>query len=132
MRRARVCSLFSISPLRKQVLSVRGASTSTAAMMNIVTVSLMASLLGLASASSTHQPIRLNLTGHIDPSQVMSFVYAPFQVPAGVTSLYVLQSYSKKGAGNALDLGCFDQRGVQLADAMNGTTGWRGWSGGFR
>lgn len=100
--------------------------------MNMVTIPLLASLLGLASASSTPQPVRLNLTGHIDPSQVMSFVYAPFHVPEGVTSLYVLQSYSKKGAGNALDLGCFDQRGVQLADAMNGTTGWRGWSGGFR
>lgn len=99
-------------------------------MMNLKALPLMASLLGMASA--VQQPIKLTLTGHIDPSQVMSFVYVPFKVPVGVTSIYVLQSYSDKGTGNALDLGCFDQRGTQLADAMNGTTGWRGWSGGFR
>lgn len=102
-------------------------------MRNTIAIPLFASLLGLASAGhSTRAPIQLNLTGHIDPSEVMSFVYAPFTVPEGVTSLYVLQNYSLKGQGNSLDLGCFDQRGVQLADAMNGTTGWRGWSGGFR
>lgn len=102
-------------------------------MMNLKALTLMASLLGMASAAQQgQQPIKLHLTGHIDQSQVMSFVYVPFDVPAGVTSIYVLQSYSNKGNGNALDLGCFDQRGTQLADAMNGTTGWRGWSGGFR
>lgn len=99
-------------------------------MMNLKALTLMTSLLGMASAAQ--HPIKLQLTGHIDQSQVMSFVYVPFDVPAGVTSIYVLQSYSNKGNGNALDLGCFDQCGTHLADAMNGTTGWRGWSGGFR
>lgn len=98
-------------------------------MMNYVALPLVASLVGMAAARA---PIQLTLNGHIDQSQVMSFVYAPFNVPVGVTSIYVLQNYSMKGQGNSLDLGCFDQRGTQLADAMNGTTGFRGWSGGFR
>lgn len=85
--------------------------------------------LGLASARA---PIKKSLTGHIDPSQVYSFVYVPFDVEPGTTSIYVLQNYSAKGAGNSLDLGIFDQRGYQLAGAMNDTFGSRGWSGGFR
>lgn len=101
-------------------------------MKSFIALPLLASLLGAASASHTPPPMSLNLTGHIDPSQVMTFVYAPFQVPEGVNSIYVLQNYSMKGQGNSLDLGCFDQRGTQLADPVNGTTGWRGWSGGFR
>lgn len=101
-------------------------------MQNFITLSLLASLLGAVSASKTRPPMTYNLTGHIDPSQVMTFVYAPFQVPEGVNSIYVLQNYSMQGQGNSLDLGCFDQRGTHLADPVNGTTGWRGWSGGFR
>lgn len=83
-------------------------------------------------SAAARPPIKKTLTGHIDPSQVMTFVYAPFDVPPGVTSIYVLQSYSEKGAGNALDLGIFDQRGYRMMDAQNGTSGSRGWSGGFR
>jgi predicted metal-dependent phosphoesterase TrpH len=86
----------------------------------------------LAAIASARDPITLNLTGHIDPSQVMSFVYVPFEVESGVTSIYVLQNYSMKGHGNALDLGVFDQRGYQMMDAVNNTFGSRGWSGGFR
>lgn len=77
-------------------------------------------------------PITTRLTGHIDPEQVFTFVYVPFEVPPGTTSIYVIQNYTDKGAGNALDLGVFDERGYELAGAVNGTTGWRGWSGGFR
>ncbi|KUL84859.1 hypothetical protein ZTR_08257 [Talaromyces verruculosus] len=90
---------------------------------------LVASLAGHVSAKD---PIKKTLTGHIDPSQVYSFIYVPFDVEVGTTSIYVLQSYSDKGKGNALDLGIFDQRGYQLMDAHNGTSGSRGWSGGFR
>jgi hypothetical protein len=78
------------------------------------------------------QPVKNTLTGHIDASQVMTFVYVPFDVEDGTTSIYVLQNYSAKGNGNSLDLGVFDQRGHYIADGQNGTSGFRGWSGGFR
>lgn len=86
----------------------------------------------LEPAAAARAPIKKTLTGHIDPSQVFSFVYVPFEVEVGTTSIYVLQNYSNKGQGNALDLGIFDQRGYQMMDAQNGATGSRGWSGGFR
>jgi hypothetical protein len=79
-----------------------------------------------------HEPIKKTLTGHIDPSQVMTFVYVPFDVEEGTMSIHVLQNYSQKGAGNALDLGVFDQRGYHIADGQNGTSGFRGWSGSLR
>jgi hypothetical protein len=69
--------------------------------------------------------VKRTLTGHIDPSEVLSFVYIPFEVELGTTSIYVLQNYSAKDTGNALDLGVFDQRGQALEAS-------RGWSGGFR
>jgi hypothetical protein len=77
-------------------------------------------------------PINMNLTGHINPDQVMTFVYEAIEVPAGVSSISVSYSYSLKGRGNALDIGIFDQRGTDMADLKNGTFGARGWSGGFR
>lgn len=77
-------------------------------------------------------PINMTLRGHINPDQVYTFVYVPFEVPIGATSLYVLQNYTQRGQGNALDLGIFDPRGYEIADGQNGTTGFRGWSGGFR
>ncbi|KAL5338124.1 polymerase/histidinol phosphatase-like protein [Aspergillus crustosus] len=88
--------------------------------------SLAISALALSSiASARNVPIKKTLTGHIDPSEVFSFVYVPFEVGLGTTSIYVLQDYSAKSNGNALDLGIFDQRG-QILEAS------RGWSGGFR
>jgi hypothetical protein len=86
----------------------------------ICTLSLLAPLI---SAQPT--TLRKTLTGHIDPSQVFTFVYAPFEVPPSTTSITVLQAYSHKNNGNALDLGLFDQRGLSLSAS-------RGWSGGFR
>jgi hypothetical protein len=68
------------------------------------------------------------LTGHINPDQVYSFVYVPFDVPEGTTSISVIQGYSNKGAGNALDLGVFDPRGYSDPEGL----GFRGWSGGYR
>ncbi|CAI7593874.1 unnamed protein product [Penicillium manginii] len=86
----------------------------------------------LGASVSARAPVTLNLTGHIDASQVMSFVYVPFQVEPETTSVYVLQNYSLHGQGNSLDLGVFDQRGHQLMNGVNDTFGSRGWSGGFR
>jgi hypothetical protein len=99
-------------------------------MKGICSIAWLVLLLELAAAARA--PIKKTLTGHIDPSQVFSFVYVPFEVEVGTTSIYVLQNYSNKGQGNSLDLGIFDQRGYQMMDAKNGTTGSRGWSGGFR
>lgn len=83
-------------------------------------------------AQSSHPPTNLTLTGHITPDQIFSFVYAPFEVSPEVTSIFVLQNYSFQGAGNSLDLGVFDPRGVGAIDSESGFTGSRGWSGGFR
>ncbi|KAF2092660.1 PHP domain protein [Rhizodiscina lignyota] len=77
-------------------------------------------------------PIKRHLHGHITPEQVMTFLYEPFDVPPGVNSIYVLQNYTDKSLGNSLDIGIFDVRGHRIADAQNGTSGWRGWSGGAR
>ncbi|KEF59685.1 uncharacterized protein A1O9_04531 [Exophiala aquamarina CBS 119918] len=74
----------------------------------------------------------LTLTGHIDPAEVFSFVYVPFDVPPGVTNITVVQNYSSKGAGNSLDLGVFDPLGTEPISSLTGYTGSRGWSGGFR
>ncbi|KAH8800347.1 PHP domain protein [Xylogone sp. PMI_703] len=96
-------------------------------------LALISCVVGVRATSNGTQPaIKKTLTGHIDASQVMTFVYVPFEIEPGTTSLYVLQNYSKKGAGNSLDLGVFDQRGHHIADGQNGTSGFRGWSGGFR
>lgn len=82
--------------------------------------------------SYSRSTITYHLQGHINPSQIFSFLYEPFEVPTGVNSIYVLQNYTDKPLGNALDIGIFDVRGHRIADAQNGTSGWRGWSGGFR
>ncbi|KAL2803179.1 polymerase/histidinol phosphatase-like protein [Aspergillus granulosus] len=81
--------------------------------------------LALSTLTSARTTLKKTLTGHIDPSEVFNFVYAPFTVEPGTTSISVLQTYSAKGNGNALDLGLFDQRGTNLSAS-------RGWSGGFR
>lgn len=75
--------------------------------------------------SAQNGTAKKSLTGHIDRSEVLSFVYVPFEVELGTTSIYVLQNYSAKDTGNALDLGVFDQRGQTLVAS-------RGWSGGSR
>jgi hypothetical protein len=72
------------------------------------------------------------LTGHIAYG-APDWVYIPVQVPKGVNRISVSYSYDRPAApagqaGNALDIGMFDQRGVQLGDRA----GFRGWSGGFR
>ncbi len=66
------------------------------------------------------------------------FRYVPFEVPAGARRIEVSYHYDKLGAppdeethgpppDNAIDIGIFDQRGVDFL-----TGGFRGWSGGAR
>lgn len=60
------------------------------------------------------------------------FVYLPVEVPDGVREIHVSYTYEKPAvpagtAGNALDIGLFDERGTAL-----GGKGFRGWSGGAR
>ncbi|MGW0766657.1 CehA/McbA family metallohydrolase [Streptomyces sp. NPDC002676] len=57
------------------------------------------------------------------------YVYVPVEVPPGITELRVSYSYDKPAVppgtpGNALDIGLFDERGVEA--------GFRGWSGSAR
>jgi hypothetical protein len=61
------------------------------------------------------------------------WVYLPVIVPNGVNQISVSYSYDKPQVppgvlGNAMDVGMFDQRGIQLGDS----SGFRGWSGGAR
>ena len=61
------------------------------------------------------------------------WVYIPLAVPAGVNRLTVAYGYDRPApppgqAGNALDIGVFDESGYELGNAH----GFRGWSGGFR
>lgn len=81
-------------------------------------------------ASNTTTTTYLHLTGHIAAEEVMSFVYAPFTVEPGCTSISVFQNYSLP-ANNSVDLGVFSPLGISTIDAFNGS-GSRGWSGGFR
>jgi hypothetical protein len=66
------------------------------------------------------------------PTGSPDFVYLPVEVPSGVREIKVAYTYEKPSvpagtAGNALDIGIFDQRGTEL-----GGKGFRGWSGGAR
>ncbi|KOV58478.1 phosphoesterase [Streptomyces sp. NRRL WC-3618] len=66
------------------------------------------------------------------PTGSPDFVYLPVDIPDGVRELRVAYSYDRPAvpagtAGNALDIGVFDQRGTDL-----GGKGFRGWSGGAR
>ncbi|MER5599971.1 CehA/McbA family metallohydrolase [Streptomyces sp. NPDC002265] len=66
------------------------------------------------------------------PTGSPDFVYVPLVVPSGVRELRVAYTYDKPSvpagtAGNALDIGVFDEHGTEL-----GGRGFRGWSGGAR
>ncbi|MFP1626460.1 CehA/McbA family metallohydrolase [Streptomyces sp. 5K101] len=66
------------------------------------------------------------------PPGAPDFVYLPVEIPPGVSRIHVSYSYEKPPqpagtAGNALDIGIFDERGTAL-----GGKGFRGWSGGAR
>ncbi|MET7453797.1 CehA/McbA family metallohydrolase [Streptomyces sp. NPDC005574] len=66
------------------------------------------------------------------PTGSPDFVYVPVEVPSGVREIRVAYTYDRPSvpagtAGNALDIGVFDERGTEL-----GGRGFRGWSGGAR
>ncbi|MCZ0988671.1 phosphoesterase [Streptomyces diastatochromogenes] len=68
------------------------------------------------------------LRGTLPPGSP-DYVYVPVEVPPGTRELKVFYTYDKPAVppgtpGNALDIGLFDQRGID--------TGFRGWSGGAR
>lgn len=72
------------------------------------------------------------LTGTI-PYGAPDWVYVPLEIPKGVNKIEVSYAYDRPApppgqAGNALDIGIFDESGHDLGDAR----GFRGWSGGFR
>ena len=72
------------------------------------------------------------LTGHIAYG-APDWVYIPLRVPAGINRITVSYGYDKPAPppgynGNALDIGIFDEAGIELGNAA----GFRGWSGGFR
>ncbi|MFI1440094.1 CehA/McbA family metallohydrolase [Streptomyces fructofermentans] len=80
-----------------------------------------------APAGSESRTVRGTL-----PPGSPDFVYLPVDVPAGVREIRVAYTYERPSvpagtAGNALDIGLFDQRGTAL-----GGRGFRGWSGGAR
>ncbi|MGY5126223.1 CehA/McbA family metallohydrolase [Streptomyces nigrescens] len=71
------------------------------------------------------------VTGHL-PTGSPDFVYLPVEVPRGVCEIAVAYRYDRPTvpegtAGNACDIGIFDERGTDLGGA-----GFRGWSGGAR
>jgi hypothetical protein len=82
------------------------------------------------SAPATGDVTRV-VTGHLETGAA-DFVYLPVVVPKGVQKIAVEYSYDKPSVpagtpGNSCDIGVFDQRGIKL-----GSSGFRGWSGGFR
>ena len=71
------------------------------------------------------------ITGHL-PTGAPDFVHLPVEVPRGVREIAVSYTYDRPTvpegtAGNACDIGIFDERGTELGGA-----GFRGWSGGAR
>lgn len=71
------------------------------------------------------------VTGHL-PVGAPDYVYLPVEVPPGVREIAVSYTYDRPTtppgtAGNACDIGIFDERGTEL-----GGRGFRGWSGGAR
>jgi hypothetical protein len=71
------------------------------------------------------------LEGHFEPDDVWRYRHLPFDVPAGVEQIHLRYSYTDRigsnptiTGGNVLDLGLFDERGIEA-----GSPGFRGWSG---
>jgi hypothetical protein len=100
--------------------------TGAAAALTLGSVSFAAA----AGAADGDQETR-TLRGTL-PTGSPDFVYVPVEVPSGVRELRVSYTYDRPSvpagtAGNALDIGVFDERGTEL-----GGRGFRGWSGGAR
>ncbi|KOT92675.1 phosphoesterase [Streptomyces sp. NRRL F-5755] len=83
-----------------------------------------------ADARTTGEETR-KITGRL-PVGAPDYVYLPVEVPPGVREIAVSYTYDRPTtppgtAGNACDIGIFDERGTEL-----GGRGFRGWSGGAR
>lgn len=85
----------------------------------------------MPSSPSIHT---IKIEGNISPEQEKTYLHLPFQVPDGAVRLEVEYSYSAQissnptvTGGNTIDLGIFDQRGIEFLNA-----GFRGWSGSER
>jgi len=101
----------------------------TLAALTAVMLLIVAGFLGGEKAKAqTSGPAEQTIVkqGHI-ASDRPDWVYEPFQVPEGVTRIYVRYEYNREG-GNALDIGAFDPDGYELGNEE----GFRGWSGGAR
>ncbi|MEV0693271.1 CehA/McbA family metallohydrolase [Streptomyces sp. NPDC050388] len=84
-----------------------------------------------ASAAGRGEQETRTVRGTLPPG-APDFVYVPVEVPDGVREIRVAYTYDRPSvpagtAGNALDIGIFDERGTELGGA-----GFRGWSGGAR
>nr|MBA2519062.1 hypothetical protein [Chloroflexia bacterium] len=76
-------------------------------------------------------PPNIVLTGHLKPGQERIYAHLPFPVPPGIGQLHLRYGYNDRidsdpmlAGGNTLDLGLFDERGINA-----GSPGFRGWSG---
>jgi hypothetical protein len=84
------------------------------------------------AAAADGDEVTRTVRGHL-PYGAPDWVYLPIEVPARVNRISVSYRYDRPApptgrAGNALDIGVFDQRGHGLGAAA----GFRGWSGGSR
>ncbi|MGW1890059.1 CehA/McbA family metallohydrolase [Streptomyces sp. NPDC002004] len=100
--------------------------TGAAAALTLGHVSFARGADGAASGQET-KTVRGTL-----PTGSPDFVYVPVEVPRRVREIHVSYTYDKPSvpagtAGNALDIGIFDERGTEPGGA-----GFRGWSGGAR
>ncbi|MGW7467172.1 CehA/McbA family metallohydrolase [Streptomyces xantholiticus] len=99
--------------------------TGAAAALTLGTVSF-------ASAAPRDSDMETEVVRGTLPPGSPDYVYLPVEVPGGVREIRVSYVYEKPAvpagtAGNALDIGIFDERGTGL-----GGEGFRGWSGGAR
>ncbi|MGN9793602.1 CehA/McbA family metallohydrolase [Streptomyces sp. OZ13] len=99
--------------------------TGAAAALTLGTVSF-------ASAAPRDGGRRTEVVRGTLPPGSPDYVYLPVEVPRGVREIRVSYRYERPAqpagtAGNALDIGIFDERGTALGGA-----GFRGWSGGAR
>jgi len=79
-------------------------------------------------------PQTIQIEGQVSSGQEKTYLHIPFQVPENAARLEVKFGYSERissqpglTGGNTIDLGVFDERGVEFLNA-----GFRGWSGSER
>ncbi|MFF4604326.1 CehA/McbA family metallohydrolase [Streptomyces sp. NPDC001339] len=115
---------------RREVLKLSAvAGTAGALTLGGVSFADAAPAAGRPGGEPVEQTRRV--TGHL-PTGAPDFVYVPVEVPRGVSEIAVSYAYDRPAvpdgtAGNACDIGIFDERGTEL-----GGEGFRGWSGGAR